>query len=119
MKIKYPITKDWLSKLKVLTSEDLKTPKDPAITSSPWRFATIAVTGNVERLTFSRFKAKLFGEKWCEPIVTWVCRVKSGANGQRTQYSDLDIDESSLCGKYCILKAYFVRNSPCVLSEIF
>jgi hypothetical protein len=70
MKVKYPITRDWLRKLKVLSAEDLKIPKDPKITTSPWRFATIAVTGNVERLSISRFKAKLFGEKWCEPIVT-------------------------------------------------
>ena len=43
---------------------------------SLWPFATVAVTGNVERLAISRFKAKLFGKKWCEPIITWVCKVK-------------------------------------------
>ena len=29
------------------------------------------------------------------------------------------MDESSLCGKYCVLKKYFLRNAPCVLSENF
>ena len=66
MKIKYPITTEWLRKLKVLSPEDLKEPE------SKWRFAPVAVTGNVERLVISRFKVKLFGSKWREPIVTSV-----------------------------------------------
>ena len=111
MKIQYPITEEWLSKLKVLSPHDLKTP------NSPWPFATIAVTGNVERLNIARYKAKLFGEKCCEPIVTWVCQVKCGAHGRSTQYSTLDIDESRLTGKWCILKKFFVRGAPCVLAE--
>ena len=67
MKKDYPITEEWLRKLKVLSHEDLQ--KE----DSPWPFATVAVTGNVERLAISRFKAKLFGKKWCEPIITWIC----------------------------------------------
>ena len=70
MAVKRPITREWLNKLKVLTSEDLKIPNNSETHTSPWRFATIAVTGNVERLTISRYKAKLFGEKYCEPILT-------------------------------------------------
>ena len=54
--------------------------------------------------------------KWCEPIVTWVCRVKSGARGRGIQYSAIDVHESSLSGKYRILQEYFVRNA-CVLFE--
>ena len=69
MKKNYPITEEWLSKLKVLSPEDIQ--KD----DSPWPFATVAVTGNVERLAISRFKAKLFGKKVCEPIVTWISKV--------------------------------------------
>ena len=64
MKMDYPITNEWLSKLKVLSPEDLHKP------DSPWTFATVAVTGNVERIAILRFKAMLFGKKWCEPIVT-------------------------------------------------
>ena len=73
---KYPITKEWLGKLKVLCSEDVKKP------SSVWQFATVAVTGNVERLLISKFKSKLFGEKYNEPILSWVCPVKSGGGGE-------------------------------------
>ena len=119
MNLKYPITRYWLSKLKVLSSDDLKTPTDPNIRTSPWRFATVAVTGNVERLSISRFKAKLFGEEKSEPIVTWICKVKSGVHGQRIQYSDLEIDGASLSGKYTILQEFFVRGAPCVLAENF
>ena len=62
--LKKPITRDWLNKLKVLAPDDVKKP------SSVWQFATVAVTGNVERLIISKFKAKLFGEKFNEPILT-------------------------------------------------
>ena len=57
MKKDYPITDEWLSNLKVLSPEDLQKP------DSPWTFATVAVTGNVERLAIIRFKAILFGKK--------------------------------------------------------
>ena len=57
MKKDYPITDEWLSKLKVLSPEDLQKP------DSPWTFATVAVTGNVERIATLRFKAMLFGKK--------------------------------------------------------
>ena len=66
MRVKYPITKDWLSKLKVLSSEDLKIP------TSPWRFATIAVTGNIEWLTISRLRPNFL--------------VKNGANQLLLRY---------------------------------
>ena len=61
---------EWLSKFRVLRQDDLKEP------NSPLRFAAVAVTGNVERLAIARFRAKLFGEHSCEPIVKWVCAVK-------------------------------------------
>ena len=111
MKVQYPITKEWLSKLKVLSQDDLKKP------NSPWRFATVAVTGNVERLTIARFKAKLFAEEISEPVVTWVCGVKCGVHGGKTQYSTMELDESRLTGKLGVLKKYFVRGAPCVLNE--
>ena len=62
--VEYPVTRDWLNKLKILSPDDVKDP------SSAWQFATVAVTGNVERLIISKFKAKLFGEKYNEPILT-------------------------------------------------
>ena len=111
MKVQNPITEEWLSKLKVLSQDDLKKP------NSPWRFATVAVTGNVERLTIARFKAKLFGEMNCEPVVTWVCGIKYGVHGRKIQYSTMDVDESSLTGKFGVLKKFFVRGAPCVLAE--
>ena len=113
MTVTYPITEEWLSKLKVLSQDDLKMP------NSPWRFATAAVTGNVERLTIARLKAKIFGKRNCEPIVAWICGVKCGVVNRRIQYSSMDIDESRLTGKWGILKKYFVRGAPCVLNENF
>ena len=95
----------------MLTPDDVKKP------SSIWEFATVAVTGNVERLVISKFKAKLFGEKNNEPILTWVCPVKSGGRGSNIVYSPLDVDEATICGKYSVLKKYFVRGAPCVLSD--
>ena len=56
MKNRYHITKDWLSKLKVLSSEDLIR-RNTEIPTAPWCFATIALTENVEQVTISRFKA--------------------------------------------------------------
>ena len=32
-------------------------------------------------------------------------------------YSPLDVDEETICGKYSVLKKYFVRGAPCVLSD--
>ena len=95
----------------MLTPDDVKKP------SSVWQFATVAVTGNVERLIISKFKAQLFGEKFNEPILTWACPVKSGGRGQNILYSPLDVDEATLSGKYSVLKKYFVRGAPCVLSD--
>ena len=95
----------------MLTPEDVKKP------SSKWQFATVAVTGNVERLIISKFKSKLFGEKFNEPILTWVCPVKKGGRGSNILYSPLDVDEETICGKYSVLKKYFVRGAPCVLSD--
>ena len=78
----------------------------------------MAVTGNVERLAISRFKATLFGEHSCEPIVKWVCGVKCGVHDSRIQYSTMDNDELSLTGKWGSLKIFFVRGSPlCFGSE--
>ena len=111
MKKDYPITDEWLSKLKVLIPEDLQKP------DSPWTFATVAVTGNVERIAILRFKAILFGKKWCEPIVTWICKVKSGSVGRRTLYSPLNVDEECLPGKWSVSQQFFVRNAPCVITE--
>ena len=113
MKKDYPITEEWLTKLKVLSHEDLQ--KE----DSPWPFATVAVTGNVERLAISRFKAKLFGKKWCEPIIVWICKVQSGVDGRRALFSPLNVDQDSLTGKYSVLQQFFVRNAACVLTENF
>ena len=109
--VQYPITREWLSKLKVLRNEDVKEQ------DSPWHFAPVAVTGNVERLTISKFKAEIFGQRRYEPIVTWLCQVRSGVCGRRTRYAPLDINDSMLDDKYSVLQKFFVRGAPCVLSE--
>ena len=105
--------------MKVPRSEDLMTPRDPAISNSNRRFAPITVTREEGRFSITPFKAKLCGKKWYKPIVTWVCIVKSGTHCQSTQYSERNIDEFSLWGKYNIMQSYFMRISPCVLAENF
>ena len=97
--------------MNVLSPDDIKN------SSSVWEFAPIAVTGNVERLLISRFKSKLFGEKFNEPVLTWECPVRSGGRGRNVKYGPLDVDEETLNGKYSFLKKYFVRGAPCVLSD--
>ena len=52
-----------------------------------------------------------------EPIVHWICPVRSGKVGRKVIYSDLEVDESLLTGKYRTLSRYFVRGAKCVLSE--
>ena len=65
----------------------------------------------------SKFKAQLFGEKFNEPILTWICPVKTGGRGRNITYGPLDVDENTLTGKYAVLHKFFVRGAPCVLSD--
>ena len=67
----------------------------------------------------AKFKSKLFGEMFNEPILTWVCPVKSGDRESDITYGPLDVDEATVCGKYSVLKKYFGRGPPFVLSDNF
>ena len=60
--VEYPITDDWLSKIKVLSPEDRKE-------DLKWDFAPIVVTGNAERRLINEYKATLFGKKNGESIL--------------------------------------------------
>ena len=62
-------------------------------------------------------QAKLFAWSKNEPIIHWVCPVRSGKVDREVIYSDLGVDSSLLCGKYTKLACYFVRGARCVLSE--
>ena len=93
-----------------------------------WAFTTVAVTGNNERLAITRAQVERFGWVKNEPVLQWVCPVrsrktggsaKSGKKGRKTKYTytNLGLDSSLLKGKYSNLCCYFVRGAPCVLSE--
>ena len=105
-----PITRKWLNNLPILQSDDIR--KDKA-----WAFTTIARTGNDERLAITRTQVKRFGWFRNEPIVHWVCPVRSGKVGREWVYKDLDIGISLLTGKFSHLSCYFVRGAKYVLSE--
>ena len=105
-----PITRNWLNKLRTLSSGDIRH-------DSSWAFTTIATTGNDERLAITRAQVKRFGWFRNEPIVHWVCPVRSEKVGREWVYKDLDIDTSFLTGKFRNLSCYFVRGAKCVLSE--
>ena len=116
---KWPIIRSRVKKLLTLTTEDIR--KDPI-----WAFATVAVTGNDERLAITKAQAELFGSVKNEPVLQWVCPVRirkpqrRAAKGKRKivyTYNDLDIDPSLVKGKFAPLLGFFVRGAPFVLSE--
>ena len=116
---KWPITRSWVKKLRTLTTEDIR--QDPT-----WAFATVAVTGNEERLAITKVQAELFGWVRNEPVLQWVCPVRlrkdeprSGKEKSKIAYThtDLGIDPSFVRGKFLPLVGFFVRGASCVLSE--
>ena len=107
---KHPITRNWVTKLQTLTCRDLQL--DPS-----WAFATVATTGNDERLAITRVQVKRFGWVRNEPVLCWICPVRSGKVGRDYTYTNLEVDPSLLVGKYSYLCCYFVRGAKCVLSE--
>ena len=105
--VEYPITDDWLSKIKVLSPDDRKE-------DLKWDFAPIVVTGNAERRLINKYKATLFGKKNGEPILRWTCKVKNGTISGKPVFGNLDV---SVVGQIDELVRHFVRGAPSVLSE--
>ena len=105
-----PISRTFINDLPTISKADLK--NDPS-----WAFATVATTGNDERLAINKAQVKRFGWFKNEPILHWVCPVRSGKVGRNPIYSNLDVDSSLLTGKYSHLSCFFVRGAKCVLSE--
>ena len=66
---KRSIDEDWIRKLPVLTRNDIENDDE-------WHFATIATTGNVERMKIIEYQAKRFGKAKNEPILNWTCPIK-------------------------------------------
>ena len=106
----HPVTRDWVKKLRTLTATDIQ--DDPS-----WAFATIATTGNDERMAITRAQIKRFGWVRNEPVLRWICPVRSGKVGRDSVYANLEVDTSLLKGKYSYLCCFFVRGAKCVLSE--
>ena len=97
-----------------LTSDDIK--EDPA-----WAFATIAVTGNNERLSITKAQAERFGWVRNEPVLQWVCPVRLKKAERRSgkakpkisyTYTDLSIDPSLVKGKFSLT---WLLRSACFL----
>ena len=118
---KKPITRSWVKKLRKLTPMDIRE-------DNSWAFTTIAVTGNNERLAITRAQVERFGWMRHEPVLHWVCPVRTRKKGcpvrsekskRKTKYTyaNLEVDPSLLKGVYSNLRCFFVRGAPCVLSE--
>ena len=107
---KRPIDESWVRKLPQLTKKDITNDTD-------WRFATIATTGNVERIKIIEYQVIRFGKSKNEPILHWTCPVKKGKDGQRNIYEQVDFSLFENTEKYAELIRYFVRGAKCVLGE--
>ena len=82
-------------------------------------FAIIAVTGNIERLAITRAQVERFGWVRNEPVLQWVCPVRSrkagrsALSGKATRkttytYRNFDVDSSLLRENYSHLRTFFV-----------
>ena len=107
---KCPITYEWIKDLKHLESEDIRNDPD-------WNWATIATTGNVERMKIIEVQAKRFGKVKNEPILNWSCPIKCGKIGGKNIYREVDFGDDQMSDQYCRLNRYFVRGAECVLGE--
>ena len=106
---KRPITRNWVKKLRTLTTSDV--PQDPS-----WAFETVAVTGNNERLAVTKARAERFGWVRFELALQWVCPVrlrkaelKSGKAKRKIAqtYADFDIDPSLVKGRFSPFHGFF------------
>ena len=79
---KWPITRSWVKKLRTLTTADIR--QDPT-----WASATVAVTGNEERLAITEVQAELFGWVRNEPVLQWVCPVRLRKTNQDLEKQNL------------------------------
>ena len=102
--VEYPVTDEWLSKLTTLSTNDFLN-KD-----IKWSDTTIVVSGNLERYKFIQEKIKTFGTKQKQPILRWICPLKTG----RKQFQVPNFNPE---GMYDQLVKYFVRGAKCVLTE--
>ena len=108
---KHPINSGWIKKLQKLSKEDVDLDKG-------WEFATIATTGNVERMNIIKYQAKRYGNKINEPILTWRCPVRKGKDSKgKNIYGDIDLSSFRRKNQFVILDKYFIRGAECVLAE--
>ena len=110
MKKECPIDADWISKLPPLTKVDVDSEKK-------WEFATIATTGNVERMNIIKYQASRYGRKKNEPILYWKCPVRKNKSSGKNVYDDLDISQFEHTDQFCLLDKYYIRGAKCVIGE--
>ena len=67
---KHPVTRNWVKKLRTITPADIH--QDPS-----WAFATVATTGNDERLAITKAQVARFGWVKNEPVLHLVCPLRS------------------------------------------
>ena len=105
--LEFPITDDWLSKLQILTPEDIKA-------DEKWRFSPVIVSGNRERRKIIEQKALMFGKVHDQPVLQWDCKVKKGKVGNANIYGSPDPVVVEVYGE---LRKFFVRGAEFVMSE--
>ena len=106
--VKHPITDAWLNKFNILCKNDFL---DKSVN---WNEASIAVSGNLERLKFIAKKTLEFGINHDEPVLKWVCPIRTGGQGRKRHWGKLPFDPTNI---YPELIKYFVRGGQCMLSE--
>ena len=110
VKKKTPITTSWVSQLQTLSKSDVDTDEE-------WEFATVATTGNVERVNIIKYQAKRYAAKNNEPVLTWRCPVRKKMVEGKNVYEELDMSHFSNSDQFCVLDKYFVRGGKCVIGE--
>ncbi len=106
--VECPITDPWISKLNILTAKDITSKS-----KIDWTFTPTIVSGNHERRSIIQYKIKLFGKRYNEPILRWICKVKIAKVKNRNKYVEPEWDPEDI---YPEIIQYFVRGTECVLT---
>ncbi len=106
--VDHPITDEWLDRLPILAIKDFKDQK------INWYDSSIVVTTNVERHSFLFAKIKTYAKQNNEPILRWICPIKTGSK----QYViPEDIKAEDLQGFMDDVIVHFARGARCILTE--
>merc|ERR1712202_48787 len=64
-------------------------------------------------MAINKFQAQRFGHRHDEPVLRWICPMKSGARRGATTWYTIDEEVEGMYGE---LVRFFVRGAPCILT---